>query len=232
VQFLSGRWASQGSNNHAAAKDIDRCRPLVVLLAACLGSSAEPVPSDDDLRILFIGNSLTSANDLPGLVGRLGQAVEGKAPIVESVTVGGFSLEDHWNRGDAQKAIGRDKWDLVVLQQGPSALPESRVLLVEYTRRFAEEIRRTGGRPALYMVWPPASRAVLRRNPDLALFAGDGFHPSGAGTYLAALVIYAQASNRSPIGISAVARIANLPPGDIEVLEAGASEAIDRFSPP
>jgi hypothetical protein len=46
------------------------------------------------------------------------------------------------------------------------------------------------------------------------------------------LVIYAQASNRSPIGTSAVARIANLPPGDIEVLEAGASEAIDRFSPP
>jgi hypothetical protein len=211
---------------------LTRCRPLVVLLAACLGSSAEPVPSDDDLRILFIGNSLTSANDLHGLVGRLGQAVEGKAPIVESVTVGGFSLEDHWNRGDAQKAIASDKWDLVVLQQGPSALPESRVLLVEYTRRFAEEIRRTGGRPALYMVWPPASRAVLRRNPDLALFAGDGFHPSGAGTYLAALVIYAQASNRSPIGISAVARIANLPPGDIEVLEAGASEAIDRFSPP
>jgi hypothetical protein len=241
---------------------MSRCRPLGVLLAACLGSSAEPVPSDDDLRILFIGNSLTSANDLPGLVGRLGQAVEGKAPIVESVTVGGFSLEDHWNRGDAQKAIARDKWDLVVLQQGPSALPESRVLLVEYTRRFAEEIRRTGGRPALYMAWPPTSRsaewdqvtesyltaarvvngvvfpvgeamrAVLRRNPDLALFTGDGFHPSGAGTYLAALVIYAQASNRSPIGISAIARIVNLPPGDIEVLEVGASEAIDRFSSP
>src|SRR2546425_12489899 len=122
-----------------------RCRPLVVLLAACLGSSSEPLPTDNDLRILFIGNSLTYANDLPGLVGRLGLAVEGKAPVVESVTAGGFSLEDHWNRGEAQKAIERDQWDLVVLQQGPSALPESRVLLVDYTRKFAEEIRKVGG---------------------------------------------------------------------------------------
>jgi hypothetical protein len=239
-----------------------RCRPLVVLLAACLGSSSEPLPTDNDLRILFIGNSLTYANDLPGLVGRLGLAVEGKAPVVESVTAGGFSLEDHWNRGEAQKAIERDQWDLVVLQQGPSALPESRVLLVDYTRKFAEEIRKVGGRPALYMVWPPASRAAdwdqvtesyrtaaravdgivfpvgeafrvaLRRDPGLSLFAGDGFHPSSAGTYLAALVIYGQASNRSPIGISGIGGIASLPPGEVEALEAGASEAIDRFSSP
>jgi hypothetical protein len=155
---------------------LTRCRPLVVLLAACLGSSAEPVPSDDDLRILFIGNSLTLANDLPGLVGRLGQAV-------------GCSS---WNTPD----------DSPRKFEGPADAPRS--------------------------TWC----GRRRRNPDLVLFAGDGFHPSGAGTYLAALVIYAQASNRSPIGTSAVARIANLPPGDIEVLEAGASEAIDRFSPP
>ena len=178
------------------------------------------------------------------------------------MTAGDFSLEDHWNRGEAQKAIERGKWDLVVLQQGPSALPESRVLLVDYSRKFAEEIRRVGGRPALYMVWPPASRsaewdqvtesylaaaravngvvfpvgeafrAAVRRDPGLMLFAGDGFHPSSAGTYLAALVIYAQASNRSPVGISGVARIVNLPLGDIEALEGGASEAIDRFSSP
>ena len=239
-----------------------RFRPLIILLTACLGTSPEPLPPDDDLRILFIGNSLTYSNDLPGLVGRLGLAVGGKAPIVESVTAGDFRLEDHWNRGDALKAIQREKWDLVIMQQGPSALPESRVLLVEYTRKFAAEIRKAGGRPALYMVWPPESRAAewddvtesylaaardvngvvfpvgeafraaVRRDPRLVLFAGDGFHPSSAGTYLAALVIYAQATNRSPVGISAIARISDLTPGDIEALEGGASEAIDRFSSP
>jgi hypothetical protein len=239
-----------------------RYRPLIVLLAACLGTSPEPPPQDSDLRILFIGNSLTYANDLPGLVQRLGEAVEGKAPVVESVAVADFSLEDHWNLGGAQKAIARDQWDLVVLQQGPSALPESRVLLVEYAQKFADEIRKVGGRPALYMVWPPSSRATdwdnvtesylaaaravngvvfpvgeafraaVRRDPALELFAGDGFHPSSVGSYLAAIVIYAQATHRSPIGISNIARISDLPPGEIEALEGGAADAIDQFSSP
>ncbi len=92
------------------------------------------------------------------MIERLGQAVDGKTPTIQSVTFGDFSLEDHWNRGDAQQAIAGGRWDIVVLQQGPSALPESRVLLVEYARKFAAEIRRAGGRPAMYMVWPPNRR--------------------------------------------------------------------------
>ena len=232
-----------------------------LLLAACLGSS-EASPPEDQLHILFIGNSLTAANDLPGVVRRLGEAIDGKAPVTQSVAEGGFSLEDHWNRGEAQQAIAGDRWDMVVLQQGPSALPESRILLVEYSKTFDEEIRKVGGRPALYMVWPPAERAAdwdevtesyrtaaqalngilfpvgeafraaLRRYPGLTLFASDGFHPSSAGTYLAALVIYAQASHKSPLGISHRAGIADFPPQDIDAIEAGAAEAIERFSSP
>lgn len=232
-----------------------------LLLAACLGSS-EPNPSVDELHILFIGNSLTAVNDLPDVVRRLGRAVDGKAPVVGAVTRGGFSLEDHWNRGEAQQVIAGDRWDLVVLQQGPSALPESRELLVEYAKKFDEEIRKVGGRPALYMVWPEAERAAdwddvtesyrtaaqevngvlfpvgesfraaLRHYTGLMLFASDGFHPSIEGTYLAALVIYAQASHRSPLGLSHRAGIADFPPQDIDALETGASEAIEQFSSP
>jgi hypothetical protein len=239
-----------------------RFRLPVLLLAACAGTGPELPPHDNDLRLLFIGNSLTYTNDLPAMIRQLGLAVGGKTPVVESVAIPDFSLEDHWNRGDAQQAIRRDKWDFVVLQQGPSALPESRVLLVEYTRKFAEEIRAVGGRPALYMVWPPASRApewdqvtesyvaaarevngvvfpvgeafraARRRDPGLALLGGDGFHPSVAGTYLAALVIYAQVSQRSPIGMSSAARIVSLPTGEIDALEQGAAEAIAQFSSP
>jgi hypothetical protein len=235
---------------------------LLAALFACAGTSPEAVSPGDDLRILFIGNSLTYSNDLPDMVRRMAIAVDGKAPIVKSVTVGGYSLEDHWNRGDAQTAIREGEWDLVVLQQGPSALPESRVLLVEYARKFAEETRKVGGRPAMFMVWPPASRvaewdavsesyataarevdgvlfpvgeafrASLRRAPGVTLFVGDGFHPSAIGTYLAAIVIYARASQQSPAGMSAVARLVSLSPGDIEALEGAAAEAIDRYYSP
>ena len=243
-----------------------RWRALVAcglaVLGSCGGTSPDPLPPDDDLRILFIGNSLTYVNDLPGMVERMATAVTGRAPVVQSVTAGDFSLEDHWNRGEAQGAIAADKWDFVVLQQGPSALPESRRLLVEYTEKFAGPIRNVGGRPSLYMVWPDLSResawdsvsqsyavaardvhGVLfpvgeairdarARDPGLTLFAGDGFHPAEAATYLAALVIYARATNRSPVGISAIAHLVDLSPAAIATLEAAAADALVRYPSP
>ena len=171
-------------------------------------------------RILFIGNSLTYANDLRQKVCALAAAA-GRQAVCESLARPDFSLEDHWNRKEAQKVIARG-WDIVILQQGPSALPESRVLLVEYVKRFDAEIRKAGGRTALYMVWPsraragdfdgvvqsygaaasaigglllPAGeawRAAWRLDASLPLYAADGFHPSPMGTYLAALVIHRQ----------------------------------------
>ena len=71
---------------------------------------------------------------------------------------GGFSLEDHWNQGTAQRRIAEGGWSIVVLQQGPSALPESQVALREWTVRFDTVIRASGARTALYMVWPESNR--------------------------------------------------------------------------
>ena len=172
------------------------------------------------------------------------------------VAVGGFSLEDHWNQGDAQRTIANGRWNFVVLQQGPSALLESRRLLVEYARRFGEVIRKTGARPALYMVWPsrdrrqdysgvsqsyraaakavnglilPAGDAwslVLQRRRELALYSDDGLHPTVAGTYLAALVIYQGLYDRSPIGLPPVAVLSAT---DARLLQ---DAAIDVRDPP
>jgi hypothetical protein len=88
-------------------------------------------------RVLFIGNSLTAANDLPRLVAAM-SALVGAPLECENVTFDGFSLEDHWNEGSAKRAIARGGWSTVVLQQGPSALPESRMLLVDFIRTRCE----------------------------------------------------------------------------------------------
>jgi hypothetical protein len=170
-------------------------------------------------RVLFIGNSLTTSNDLPSRVREVAQD-DGRRWETDTVAYPNYSLEDHWQRGDAPRTIARGGWTFVVLQQGPSALAESRVLLVDYTRRFDEKIRAAGGRTALYMVWPPGSRrgdfpgvsrsysaaaaavgglllpvgdawqAAWREDAQLPLFGDDGFHPSKLGTALAAIVIY------------------------------------------
>jgi hypothetical protein len=69
----------------------------------------------------------------------------GLRPTCEAVAKPDFSLEDHWRDGTARQAIARG-WDVVVLQQGPSAQPASRRLLIEYVTRFDAEIRSAGGR--------------------------------------------------------------------------------------
>jgi hypothetical protein len=92
----------------------------------------------------------------------------------------------------------------------------------------------TAARDVNGLVFPvgEAFRSALRRDPGLALLGGDGFHPANAGTYLAALVIYAKVSKRSPIGMSTLAGIVSLPRVEIQAIEEGAAEAIDRFSSP
>src|SRR5690606_12904104 len=126
-----------------------------------------------------------------------------------------FSLEDHWHNGVADD-IRRLRADIVVMQQGPSSLPESRTHLVHWSAQLAAAIREAGGEPALYMVWPDASRQFafgdveasyadaaetiggrllpvgttwLRawdQDAQLQLYAADGLHASYIGALAAA----------------------------------------------
>src|SRR4051812_1629010 len=109
---------------------------IAVLVLAAVGETRVQPPASQAARVLFIGNSLTTVNDVPGIVEALSKGGERRL-ISRTVAFDGYSLEDHWNRGDARRAIAEGGWSFVVLQQGPSALPESRVLLVDYARRFS-----------------------------------------------------------------------------------------------
>jgi hypothetical protein len=203
---------------------------LVGSRVAIPASTAQPIAAAR--RILFIGNSLTTANDLPARVQALASSV-GDHLECRAVAFPNFSLEDHWSQGDAGRAIGEGGWSIVVLQQGPSSLPESRLLLVDYTRRFATEAGRIGARTALYMVWPSrdrlqyfddvsasyaaaahdvggillpvgeAWRAAWRHDATLGLYGPDGLHPTLLATQLAALVIYQVVSGQRPKSLGA-----------------------------
>ena len=198
----------------------------IAAIAAGRQSTDRPAP----VRVLFIGNSLTAANDLPAIVESLARAKGGEIATT-AVTANNFSLEDHWNHGKARAVVAQGGWSVVVLQQGPSALPESRMLLRDYSKRFAADAAKAGARTALYMVWPSKARSrdfddvstsyglaardvsgtllpagdtwreAWRRDPSLALYADDGFHPSGLGLYLAALAIWRGLSAQSAIGL-------------------------------
>ena len=225
-------------------------------MSSAPGSRSRAIGTGSDvlstvLKLLFIGNSLTAANDLPAILESMGQASGAR---IECTVVArpGFSLEDHWADGQARRAIARGGWSFVILQQGPSALPESRVLLDEYVRRFDGEIRAVRARTAVYMVWPsrdrlsdfggvsrsytgaadlvhgvllPAGdawRAAWRRDPGLALYGPDGFHPSPLGSFLAALTMFHRLTGAFPPPRPA----SGVTAAQLEILQAAALEVL------
>ncbi|HWS71711.1 MAG TPA: hypothetical protein VN605_06330, partial [Thermoanaerobaculia bacterium] len=188
-------------------------RFTLALLVATPAFAAQPlVPT---VRILFIGNSLTYTNDLPHMVAAIG-AIARVRIVTGMVAKPDYSLEDHLDDGAAAIALRHGSWDYVVMQQGPSALPESRVILIRDAQRWATLIAAVHAKPAMLMVWPerwrlydldrvaesyrlaaeaihgafiPAGNA-WRRAPLLPVYGADDFHPTPIGTYLAALTVY------------------------------------------
>ncbi|HEY0736556.1 MAG TPA: SGNH/GDSL hydrolase family protein [Herpetosiphonaceae bacterium] len=219
-----------------------------------LHANVEQPAAQDELRVLFIGNSQTYSNDLPAIVEALAQA-NGKRFSYHMIAQGGVSLIEHWNGGEARPTIARGGWDVVVLQQGPSSTPENRALLIDYTRRFAKEIRAAGAEPALYMVWPetrrfgdfdrmsdsyrlaaeavdgillPAGeawRAAWRHDPKAGFYSRDGLHPSTLGSYLTALVIYGRLYGELPPSLPKTLQIRSRRVSRIE-LRPGQSELL------
>lgn len=213
---------------------ISRLKKCGCVLAAVIffvsifdSNSAAQEKSEKEMRVLFIGNSLTYVNNLPEIVAELADSAKQRKLSFKTVAYPDYSLEDHWKKREVHKLLAKEKWDYVVLQQGTSALEESRKLLIAYTKKFAEEIIRVGAKPTLYGVWAtrerkqdferaiesyrlaakdvngvflPVSAAWLetwRRDPNIELYAPDGLHPSAAGSYLAALVIFSNYTNKT-----------------------------------
>jgi hypothetical protein len=191
----------------------------------------------DNSRVLFIGNSLTYANYLPAMLSAVA-AQAGKTLVTADVSEGGFALEDHFRAGHVQVEIAKG-YQLVILQQGPSAVEESQINLLRWSTRFDPLIRNSGARPALYMVWPElarfrlfddvrasysnaalaidamfipggeAWRASWQIDPALKFYGDDDFHPSTLGTYAIAVTMLSEIFRQMPTGLPATFSLAN-----------------------
>jgi hypothetical protein len=191
------------------------------------------VKPQSSINILFIGNSFTQRNDLPGLIEQLA-AVAPDAKVIESqrIIANGASLRQHWNKGEAVKAIQQGTWDYVVLQEQTTLPIKNAQRFHENVCLFNDEIKKSGARTALYLTWArqnasetqdalnSATQAIaneigafvvpvglawhtaLKENKALELYDKDGSHPSQAGSYLAACVFVAALLEQSPIGLS------------------------------
>lgn len=182
------------------------------------------------LKVLFIGNSFTARNDLPGLVAELA-AARGKTLQHRLISAGGASLRTHWNAGEALTAIREGGYDAVVLQEQSTLPIKNAGRMHENVRLFDEAITAAGAKTVLYMTWarrnaPESQQAItdaytaisrelgatvvpvglawesfLRDHERPVLHDRDQSHPTPAGSYLAACAFLAVLFGENPVGI-------------------------------
>jgi hypothetical protein len=98
---------------------------LTLLLLAVI--SIKNIAAQDTLSVLFIGNSYTSANNLPQLVQNLSTSA-GKTLNIDSNMPGGFPLSSHLNDATTFSKISQGNWDYVILQE------QSQIPTIDYYR--------------------------------------------------------------------------------------------------
>src|SRR6188768_356108 len=124
------------------------------------------------IKILFIGNSFTQRNNLPGLLSELA-AARGLSVKHELISVGGASLRTHWNAGNAGRAIETSGYEYVVLQEQSTLPVKNAKRMAENVRLFDAEIRRAKSKTALYMTW------AREHAPETQQTIADAYHTIG-----------------------------------------------------
>ena len=151
-----------------------------VLLVAALGSFAEAQPPVRAgrgcvTRVLFLGNSYTYFNNVPGIVSELAKAGHQCTVETRMVAPGGKTLRDHWESSASREALNSQAWDFVVLQDqstlGVNLYFEGQTrvggdeIFRPYAELWANEIHKHHATPVFYLTWArkatPADQAAL-----------------------------------------------------------------------
>ena len=178
-------------------------------------------------RILLVGNSHSSRNDLPDLVAaliRLGQP--GATAYAEAAPRWAY-LVDRLDDGVTQKALDAQPWTHVVLQAQKYSTSGRYDYPTDAAEEWIRRVRKRGATPILFPEWARRGNAeegpriqklhlsiasrepacvapvdfawhiVHRADPSLRLHARDGNHSNRNGALLTAYVLY-QAITRDP----------------------------------
>ena len=205
-----------------------------LLLAGCGGgggttasSTPAPIAVAADIELLFMGNSHTLVNDVPGTVTALARAARPGKSVADVVAPGSMFLDERIHDAASLQLLRERRWSFVVLQ----AQRYSSSGLFDYSIDEAVSLvrmaRTADAVPILFPEWPrqgivetqriydlhvsiariaPACVAPigqawdlsLARYPALVLHNADGNHSAPAGAYLAALIIAATMTGFPP----------------------------------
>ena len=143
-------------------------------LAICACSRAERTP--EDIRVLFVGNSLTYVGNLPAVFDAVSRA-NGRNTSSEMIVAPGATLTDRLNDGSVERALSGGNYSFVLLQErggdfmcgfGPDVCEDSRKSL----ESLAAIAQRHDAVPVLvgtYQGDAGASEAIVEAESDAAL---------------------------------------------------------------
>jgi hypothetical protein len=150
--------------------------------------------------------------------------------------IGSYSFDDNNNINFNKSARLYDAAVMMDCSQCPIH-PTLKSVFTEYAKKNADIVRAKGAKPIFFMSWAyadkpemtaqlaeaytlagnannalviPAGLAFAKsiaKQPELNLYVPDKRHPSLAGTYLAACVVFASLTGKSPVGNSYLAGI-------------------------
>jgi hypothetical protein len=207
------------------------------------------------MRILFIGNSFTSRNNLPALIAALA-AERGITIDHKLISAGGASLRQHLNAGEALTELATGNYDTVVLQEQSTLPLKNPTRMHENIRDFHTAISAVGARTALYMTWSRKNQpqdafttayatiatelgATLvpagliwqdfqAAHPTPSLHAPDNSHPALPGTYLTACTFLITLLHEDPTDIDLPVK--GLPPETAALLRRSAWEICESLT--
>jgi len=120
----------------------------------------DPAPGEMP-KILFVGNSHTFYNDLPGTFLEVAYALGHDSDVYE-LSEGYYTLENYADPEDElgavlDEALTKESWDFVILQENTSKAvsPSADQEMFPFARALDEKIKDAGGQTAFLMTWSP-----------------------------------------------------------------------------
>ena len=194
--------------------------------------ATQPVPAAA-IRVLMMGNSHTLANQLPKQLEDLLRVGSPGKMVTVVVAPGSMFLDERLADRQSMDLLRSRQWTAVVLQAQKYSSSGMYSYSTAEAQTLVRETRAVKALPVLFPEWPrlgvpetetiyalhvsiarqesacvaPVGQAwdlAQARMPTLRLHASDGNHSNAAGANLAALMLYATISGKSPLGLTAL----------------------------